>query len=168
MLPSHILDATRHDIIPLLYSFPGFSSCFMTKVRWITIAQLNSECAERLCISDVHIDAHCSIEGSSLWACFDAYSSLQFLRYNSDHTPGKSPLLEVVYRDGRSNLFSLLYLLNDWIGVLYYFYLYGTFIWVACFPYWHHPSRIAGKYYHRADIPRESLHLFGSCRLRMF
>ena len=109
MLAPNILDATRHGMILLPYYLLGFSSCFMTKVRlWITIAQLNPECAERLCNSDVHIDAYCSLESSSLWACFDADSSLRFLRDNSDHTPGKTPLLEVVYRDGRSDLFALL------------------------------------------------------------
>jgi len=39
---------------------------------------LNPECAENFCISDVHIDDHCSLESSSLWAFFDADSSLHF------------------------------------------------------------------------------------------
>jgi len=39
---------------------------------------LNPECAENLCISDVHIDDHCSLESSSLWGFFDADSSLHF------------------------------------------------------------------------------------------
>ena len=82
----------------------------MTKVRLWIIS--NPGYAEKLCISDVHIDAHCSLESSSLWACFDADSSSQFLRDNSDRSLGRTPLQEVVYQDGQYDLFSLLFIFS--------------------------------------------------------
>jgi len=106
MLALHMLDATRHSTIPIYTFFLGLSSSFMTKVRLsTTIAWFN---AKGLCISDVHIDGHCSLENWNLWACFHVGSSLQFLRDNLDRSPVRMPLGEVVYRDGQSDLFSLL------------------------------------------------------------
>jgi hypothetical protein len=60
-------------------------------------------------------------------------SSLQFLRDNSDRSRGKSRLMEVVYRDGKSDLQPLLFFQsNDLIGVLYYLYLFGKFMRIYC------------------------------------
>ena len=60
----------------------------------------------KLCISNVGVDRHSSLE--SLWAPFDVHSSLQFLIDNLDRSRGRTRLVEVVYRDGESDLQALL------------------------------------------------------------
>ena len=63
----------------------------------------------KLCISDVDIDDHSSLE--SLWACsYVDLTSRSFLRDNSDRSQGRSPLMEVVHRDGQSHLLLLLFI----------------------------------------------------------
>ena len=72
------------------------------------MAQRNPEFAERLFTSDVDIDGHPALKVSELVSIID--SSLQFLRDNSDRSRGRSHLMEVVYRDGKSDLQPLLFL----------------------------------------------------------
>ena len=110
----------------------------------------------RLHISDVDIDGHTGLE--SLWACFNRWFEFtisQIIQIDHGVDRASRKMVGLIYK-----LFSSSQS-NDLIGVLYYLYLFGKFMWIYCtFIAWHHPSPIFGKHHHGAGGARACIHLF--------